>query len=66
MSYEKKRPIFSNQYPAIDDLARKAKSRIPYVAWEYLESGTGDEDLIQKNKRALQQVTFTPASVEEL
>ncbi|NET31741.1 MAG: alpha-hydroxy-acid oxidizing protein [Cyanothece sp. SIO1E1] len=60
MSYEKKRPIYSNQYPAIDDLARKAKSRIPYVAWEYLESGTGDEDLIQKNKRALQQVTFTP------
>lgn len=60
MSYEKKRPIYANQYPAIDDLARRAKSRIPFVAWEYLESGTGDEDLIQKNRRALQQITFTP------
>lgn len=60
MSYEQKRSIYSNQYPAIEDLARKAKSRIPHVAWEYLESGTGDEDLIQKNRTALQQVTFTP------
>lgn len=60
MSYDKKRQQYLNQYPAIEDLARKAKSRIPYVAWEYLESGTGDEDLIRKNRKALQNISFTP------
>ncbi|MBX2874710.1 MAG: alpha-hydroxy-acid oxidizing protein [Saprospiraceae bacterium] len=60
MSYDKKRQEYLNQYPAIADLAKKAKRRIPAVAWEYLESGTGDEDLIQKNRTALQSITFTP------
>lgn len=60
MSYEKYRLRFANQYPAIEDLARKARQRIPRVAWEYLESGTGDEDLLRKNRVAFQKITFLP------
>ena len=34
-----------NDYPAISDLERKARRRIPYFAWEYLDAGTGQSDL---------------------
>ncbi len=60
MSYEKYRSRYFNQYPAIEDLAHKAKKRIPHIAWEYLESGTGIESLIDKNKAAFQKITFSP------
>ncbi len=60
MSYEQKKTKFSNNYPAIEDLARKAKKRIPRVAWEYLASGTGDEDLLSRNREAFQKITFLP------
>ena len=49
-----------NQYPAIQDLAKKAKKRIPRVAWEYLQAGTGEEDLIRRNRAAFQKITFLP------
>ncbi len=51
---------FSNQYPRISDLAEKAKKRIPHVAWEYLDSGTGDESLMVQNKQALDNIRFLP------
>ena len=60
MSYEKQKAELSNRYPAVIDLAEKAKKRIPKVAWEYLSSGTGDEDLLDKNIAALQKITFLP------
>ena len=60
MSYEKKQTAFSNAYPAIEDLAKKAKKRIPRVAWEYLESGTGDGHLAERNKTAFQNITLLP------
>jgi len=60
MGYEKYKTTWFNQYPAIADLAAKAKKRIPHVAWEYLQSGTGDEDLLAKNQRAFQKITFLP------
>ncbi|MEL7531366.1 MAG: alpha-hydroxy acid oxidase [Bacteroidota bacterium] len=60
MGYEKQRERLFNDYPAIQDLAKKAKKRIPKVAWEYLQSGTGDEDLLQRNQEAFQKITFRP------
>jgi len=60
MSYEKYKTKWFNDYPAIIDLANKAKKRIPHVAWEYLQSGTGDEDLVERNKTAFQKITFLP------
>lgn len=60
MSYEKYKTKWFNDYPAIIDLAQKAKKRIPHVAWEYLQSGTGDEDLVERNRTAFQKITFLP------
>ncbi len=60
MSYEKLKTKWSNQYPAIQDLAKKAQKRIPQVGWEYLSAGTGDEDLLDRNRTAFQRITFLP------
>jgi len=47
-------------YPAIEDLKHKAKSRIPHVAWEYLEGGTGNDTAVRRNRTDLDAVTLTP------
>lgn len=60
MSYNQLQNKFSNQYPAIEDLFTKAKKRIPQVAWAYLSSGTGDEDLLDDNRKAFQKIKFLP------
>ena len=60
MSYQHVQGPYSNQYPSVYDLALKAKSRLPHVAWEYLESGTGDEDLLHRNQKAFQRIQFVP------
>ena len=49
-----------NQYPAIADLAKLARKRIPYFAWEYLDSGTGTEGGVRRNIEALSEVSLTP------
>lgn len=48
------------KYPAIADLARRAKRRIPHFAWEYLDSGTGIEDCVPRNRAAFSEVILTP------
>lgn len=48
------------RYPAISDLRHKAKKRIPHVAWEYLEGGTGDEQAVARNLRKLADITLVP------
>jgi L-lactate dehydrogenase (cytochrome) len=48
------------KYPAISDLADKAKRRIPHFAWEYLDSGTGIEDCVPRNRAAFSDVILTP------
>lgn len=60
MSYEKHRQKLLNKYPAIEDLMWKAKKRIPKVSWAYLQTGTGREELLQKNLDAFKSVTFKP------
>lgn len=60
MSYEKKRQYLFNKYPAISDLAIKAQKRIPNVAWQYLQTGTTEEELIQRNRDAFKAVRLTP------
>lgn len=47
-------------YPSVSDLARKAKKRIPNVAWQYLESGTGKDNSMNRNREALDEITFLP------
>lgn len=60
MSYEQLQVKLSNKYPAISDLYEKAQKRIPKVSWEYLAAGTGDEDLIERNRTAFQKLIFLP------
>ena len=48
------------KYPAISDLQSMAKRRIPTVAWEYLQSGTGDEIALNRNREALDKILFNP------
>ncbi|MEP0504001.1 MAG: alpha-hydroxy acid oxidase [Paracoccaceae bacterium] len=49
------------RYPAISDLRRKAKQRIPHFVWEYLDSGTGTEATTARNRAALDKIGFTPS-----
>ncbi|MEL6655631.1 MAG: alpha-hydroxy acid oxidase [Bacteroidota bacterium] len=60
MSYEKYRHQLLHDYPAVSDLAQRAKERIPDVAWQYLIAGTGEEQLLQRNRDSLNAITLPP------
>ncbi|MEM1301046.1 MAG: alpha-hydroxy acid oxidase [Pseudomonadota bacterium] len=47
-------------HPAISDLRRRAKRRIPHFAFEYLDSATGSEAAARRNRTALDAVLFQP------
>lgn len=47
-------------YPAASDLAALAKRKMPFFAWEYLASGTGNEGLVERNREAFDRYQFTP------
>ncbi|WP_425098852.1 alpha-hydroxy acid oxidase [Tropicibacter sp. S64] len=47
-------------YPAVSDLRRKARRRIPHFAFEYLDSSTGAELQFRRNRDALDAVLFMP------
>ena len=48
------------KYPAIVDLAARAQRRIPHFAWSYLDSGTGMETCVARNRDALDSITLVP------
>lgn len=50
-----------DRYPAIEDLAKRAKRRIPHFAWEYLDSGTGRDEAMDLNAVALAKVRLRPS-----
>ena len=49
------------RYPAIVDLRRAARDRIPHFVWEYLDSATGTEATLARSRAAFDAVTFTPS-----
>lgn len=49
-----------NRYPSIADLRRQAQKRIPHFAWEYLDSGTGADECMRRNREALEAVQMVP------
>lgn len=53
-------PELFQRYPAVADLQARAKHRLPFFSWEYLDSGTGKEHSIFRNELALQEITFLP------
>jgi L-lactate dehydrogenase (cytochrome) len=46
--------------PGIEDLERRARRRIPHFAWEYLASGTGGDQAVQRNLDGLARVELVP------
>jgi len=60
MSYERKKAAYFMKYPAIQDLRTRAKKRMPHVAWEYLETGTGSEELIALNTSSFSKIRMPP------
>lgn len=51
---------YNSQYPAIDDLRTKAKSRIPRFAFEYLDGGCNEDVNLHKNTSELREVELVP------
>ena len=49
-----------NRYPSVADLRQRARRRIPHFAWEYLDSGTGADECVRRNREALSAVTLMP------
>ncbi|MGH1578263.1 alpha-hydroxy acid oxidase [Planktotalea sp.] len=50
-----------SSYPAISDLRRKAKKRIPHFVWEYLDSATGEEATKSRNRSKLDDILMMPS-----
>ncbi|WP_371155234.1 alpha-hydroxy acid oxidase [Jannaschia sp. 2305UL9-9] len=48
-------------HPALSDLRRRARSRMPHFAFEYLDSGTGAEKGVSHNRERLDDIRFMPA-----
>ncbi len=48
------------KYPAISDLYKLAKKRIPLIAWEYLDMGTGEDVALTRNRTGLDRITLLP------
>jgi len=53
-------PLPDERFPAISDLARHAKKRMPAFAWEYVDSGTGEEAAVSRNLKAMARYTLVP------
>ena len=53
--------MLDQRYPALADLKARARRRIPHFAWEYLDSGTGDELALRRSRTALDAVVLKPA-----
>jgi len=48
-------------YPSISDLRARAQRRIPRFVWDYLDSATGKEAALQRNRDKLDEILFDPA-----
>lgn len=53
-----------DRFPSIGDLRARARKRIPHVAWQYLETGTGLDTAGQRNREALDQILLTPRFIQ--
>lgn len=51
---------YNPKYPSIEDLIKKAKSRIPRFAFEYLDGGCNEEVNLYKNTAELREVELMP------
>ena len=52
---------YHSKFPALLDLKKHAKRRIPHFVWEYLDSGTGNEETRIRNSVELKKILFYPS-----
>jgi L-lactate dehydrogenase (cytochrome) len=50
-----------HRFPAISDLKTAARRRIPHFVWEYLDSGTGTEATLRRNRCKLDEILLQPS-----
>ena len=60
MKENKTNLLYNSKYPSVQDLKKKAKSRIPKFAFEYLEGGCNEDVNLSRNKSDLQDVFLMP------
>lgn len=53
-----------SRYPGLSDLKSRARRRIPHFVWEYLDSATGTESVLIRNRTALDAVLLRPAALK--
>ncbi|MDE3253800.1 MAG: alpha-hydroxy-acid oxidizing protein, partial [Bacteroidota bacterium] len=51
---------YNFKYPSIEDLIKKARSRIPKFAFEYLDGGCNEDINLYKNTKELREVELKP------
>ena len=51
---------YYSRYPAIDDLIRKAKKKIPRFAFEYLDGGCNEDVNLMRNTKEIRDVQLIP------
>ena len=51
---------FNIKYPSIADLRKKAKSKMPKFAFEYLDGGCNDDHNLRKNTADLREIELVP------
>ena len=51
---------YNPKYPAVDDLIKKARSRMPRFAFEYLDGGCNEERNLYKNTADIREVELLP------
>lgn len=50
-----------SRYPSIADLRSKARKRLPHFVWEYLDSATGTEATLRRNRTKMDEVLLMPS-----
>lgn len=55
-----KKSLYDPRYPGIDDLIKKAKSRIPKFAFEYMDGGCNEDVNLYKNTAEIRQIELVP------
>ena len=51
---------FNSDYPSVDDLRNKAKTRVPKFAFEYLDGGCNEDVSISRNTSEIREVQLQP------
>lgn len=51
---------YDSRYPAIDDLIKRAKQKIPRFAFEYLDGGCNEDVNLMRNTKEIREVQLIP------